>query len=261
MEETQTGVRTHGRGVPARLAPMIDAALPLPPTPAPSPDAPPLVLLDLDGTLTDSAPGIMDSARTAFEALGLPPLTPEQLRGFVGPPLVEGLRHAGVPEERLAEGVRAYRAYFAKTGMWDNRVFDGVPGQLRALRAAGCSLAVATSKPEIYARPICERFGLAELVDGVYGAPTDDVPSTKATVIAHALTELAAMVPPLMPPPGRIVMVGDRRHDIEGASAHGIPCLGAGWGYGTPDELAGAVAVVPDVAGLASAVLALLHLG
>ncbi|GAB2967552.1 MAG TPA: HAD hydrolase-like protein [Actinotalea caeni] len=212
----------------------------------------PLVLLDLDGTLSDSAPGIVRSARHALTTLGLPVPSDAQLRAFVGPPLPVALRAHGVPEDRLLDGVAAYREAFEAGGMWESELFDGIPEQLRLLREAGCTLAVATSKPEVYARPICERRGVDVLVDGVYGAPLDHVPSTKASVITHALAELG---PQRVPGTERILMVGDRHHDVEGAAEHGIACLGVGWGYGEPGELDGAVGVVPDVASLAAAVL------
>lgn len=210
----------------------------------------PLVLLDLDGTLTDSAPGIVRSITAAFEQLGLP--QPTRPRTFVGPPLPVSMRAHGVPEHRIDEAVAHYRAEFEAGGMWESHVFPGIPDQLVALRAAGCTLAVATSKPEVYARPICERWGLADLVDGVYGAPLDHVPSSKATVIAHALEELGDRVPSV----DEIVMVGDRHHDVEGAAEHGIACLGVAWGYGEPGELDDAVAIVPQVGVLAETVLA-----
>ncbi|ROR93979.1 phosphoglycolate phosphatase [Salana multivorans] len=216
--------------------------------------AAPLVLLDLDGTLTDSAPGIMASAAAAFDALGLARPTPDELRSFVGPPLPVSMRALGVPPERLSEAVRAYRASFAAGNMWDNRVYDGIPEQLGLLRAAGCTLAVATSKPEVYARPICERFGLTARVDRVYGAPLDDVPSSKASVIAHSLADLRRRE--LVPDAERILMVGDRHHDVEGAREHDIDCLGVGWGYAVLGELADAVGIVPRVDDLAAAVLA-----
>lgn len=213
---------------------------------------PPLVLLDLDGTLSDSAPGITRSVRAAFAALGLPELTPAALRSFVGPPLPVSMLAHGVPPERVDDAIRAYRAEFEAGGMWQSQVFAGIEEQLQRLRAAGCTLAIATSKPETYARPICARWGLDTLVDGVYGAPPDHVPSSKATVIAHALDELGDRVP------GResIVMVGDRHHDVDGAAEHGIACLGVAWGYGEAGELDGAVGVVPSVADLSDRVLA-----
>lgn len=213
----------------------------------------PLVLLDLDGTLTDSAPGITSSVVAAFEYLGLPVPDEQGLRSFVGPPLPASMRAHGVPEERLQEAIDAYRAAFEAGGMWDSHVFDGIREVLQELRAAGYTLAVATSKPQVYARPICERFGLSDLVDGVYGAPLDHIPSSKATVIADALADLGARVPAT----DRIVMVGDRHHDVEGSAEHGIPCLGVGWGYADPGELAGAVAIVPAVPDLPGAVATL----
>lgn len=212
----------------------------------------PLVLLDLDGTLSNSAPGIIASAQAALATLGLPVPTVADLLAFVGPPLQDSLAAQGVPAERIGEGIAAYRAAFEAGGMWDSAPFPGVPAQLEALRAAGVTLAVATSKPEVYARQICERWGLDTMVDGVYGAPPDHVASTKATVIAHALAELAERVPDR----SQIVMVGDRHHDVDGAGEHGIACLGAGWGYAEPGELEGATAIVPAVADLADAVLA-----
>ncbi len=213
----------------------------------------PLVLLDLDGTLTDSAPGIVASARVAYAALGLPVPDDATLRSFVGPPLVGSFRAHGVPEERVVEAVTAYRAEFAARGMWDNAVFAGIPEALVALRAAGATLLVATSKPTVYALPITERFGITAAVDGVFGAPPDLVASDKAAVIAAALGSLAVPFDPR-----RTLMVGDRRHDVQGARAHGIDTLGVAWGYAADGELerAGAVGVVarPDL--LAEAVLA-----
>ncbi len=216
----------------------------------------PLVLLDLDGTLTDSAPGITASVAHAYTSLGLPVPDAATLRSFVGPPITDSFPRHGVPAERVQEAIAAYRARFAESGMWENSVFDGVPEVLRELRAAGCVLAVATSKPEVFAKPITERFGLAELVDGVFGAPLDES-STKADVIAAALATLGRTAGD-----APMVMVGDREHDVHGAAAHGIDCLGVSWGYAAPGELAaaGAVAVVDDVAKLADAVRAHLAL-
>ncbi|WP_108719598.1 HAD hydrolase-like protein [Miniimonas sp. S16] len=215
----------------------------------------PLVLLDLDGTLVDSAPGITASVVTAFTAMGLPVPDAAGLRSFVGPPLPASMTAHGVAAERMSEAIGSYRRAFEDGGMWNSQVFPGIPDQLRRLRAAGATLAVATSKPEVYARPICERFGLAELVDGVYGAPLDHVPSTKATVIAHALEELP-LLGVEVPPVEQILMVGDRHHDVTGAAEHGIACLGVAWGYAEPGELDDAAGLVPAVGVLADTVLA-----
>ncbi len=219
----------------------------------------PLVLLDLDGTLTDSAPGIVASARSAYAALGLVAPDDATLRSFVGPPIVGSFLAHGVPGDAIREAVAAYRAAFAAGGMWDNAVFDGIPQALATLRAAGVTMLVATSKPAVFARPITERFGLAALVDGVFGAPPDDVPSSKATVVGEALASLAGRGGH---DPARTLMVGDREHDVRGAAAHGIDTLGVAWGYAAPGELAqaGALGIVGRTDELADAVLGRLSL-
>ena len=216
--------------------------------------AAPLALLDLDGTLTDSAPGIMASARAAFGSLGLPVPDDATLRTFVGPGITQSFARHGVPAERMDEAVTAYRAVFAETGMWDNAVFDGIPAALGALREAGVRLVVATAKPAVYAKPIVERFGLGQYVEGVFGPPGDDHSFTKAMVIAEALAAVGDHEP------ARTLMVGDREHDVHAAAAHGIPTLGVTWGYAPDGELeaAGVVGVVERPEELADAVLAAL---
>ncbi|WP_418275005.1 HAD hydrolase-like protein [Isoptericola jiangsuensis] len=217
----------------------------------------PLVLLDLDGTLMDSAPGITASAAAAYRALDLQVPDDATLRSFVGPPITDSFPAHGVPPERVGDAVAAYRTAYTGGGMFDAAVFDGVPEVLRELRAAGCTLAVATSKPEVFAQPICERFDLTGLVDAVFGAPLDEATSTKADVIERALATLD--VPrPGAPGAGPMLMVGDREHDVHGAAVHALDCLGVAWGYAAEGELerAGAVAVVDAVADLAQAVLA-----
>ncbi len=215
----------------------------------------PLALLDLDGTLTDSAPGITASVRHAYTALGLSVPDEATLRSFVGPPIQTGMLAHGVPADRLDEAVAAYRELYAGGALFDNRVYDGIPEALRTLRHAGVRLAVATSKPEPFARRIADRFGLDELVDGVYGASLDESRLSKAAVVGYALAALG--IGPDAGHLGLALMVGDRRHDVEGARAHGLPCLGVAWGYARPGELAsaGAVAVVTTPADLPAAVL------
>ncbi|WP_169165919.1 HAD hydrolase-like protein [Cellulomonas taurus] len=210
----------------------------------------PLVLLDLDGTLTDSASGILGSIRATYAALGIPTPTEDVLRGFVGPPLTENLLGHGVPAERLDEAVAAYRASYA-TGMYDNAVYPGIPSALAALRDAGARLVVATSKPEPFAVRICAHLDLTRRVDAIAGASMDGRRGTKAEVVARALSMAGTAAR------GPRIMVGDRSHDVHGAGEHGIATVGAGWGYGAPGELlaAGAVAVVEEPGGLARAVL------
>ena len=212
-----------------------------------------LVLLDLDGTLMDSAPGITASVAYAYRRLGIPVPDRATLESFVGPAIGDSFLAHGVPAPRVRDAIAAYREVFRETGMWDNAVFDGIPAQLEALRAEGCTLAIATSKPEVFAVPIVERFGLAPLVDGVFGAPLDESGS-KALVIGKALATVGWAGGPAL-------MVGDRVYDVAGAREHGIDTRGVSWGYPTGDELvqAGAVRVIDAVEDLAPTALALLH--
>lgn len=200
------------------------------------------VLLDLDGTLTDPQEGIVASYDHAMAALGRPPVPPEQRWMLIGPPLREVFTSLGVPGEQVEEAVTAYRAYFAPRGMLENRVYDGIPEALADLRAAGARLAVATSKPEPYARRILEHFGLDHWFEHVAGATLDGRVGAKADVIALALQGLGA------DPGPHVVMVGDRSHDVLGAAAHGLGCIGVAWGFAAPRELedAGAVAIARD---------------
>ncbi|KQY20681.1 haloacid dehalogenase [Cellulomonas sp. Root485] len=210
----------------------------------------PLVLLDLDGTLLDSISGITASISVAFRRCGLPIPTTAELRAFVGPPIGDSMRAHGVPEDRVDEVITAYREDFGVTGMYDATVYDGVPELLADLRAAGCRLVVATSKPEPFAVPICADRGLTPLLDGVFGAPLDES-GTKADVIARAL----AAEPE---PATSALMVGDREHDVHGARENGLDCVGVTWGYAAPGELAaaGAVVIVGTVDELRRTVLA-----
>lgn len=223
-----------------------------------------LVLLDLDGTLMDSAPGIISSVVHAFEAHGLPVPSPDALRRFVGPPLAASFAANGFAEDDVPDAIRTYRAHFAPQGMWTNSVFDGIPEALGALRASGRRLAVATSKPEVFARQLTERFGLDTFLDGVYGATLEDAVtgvapdaprrSSKADVIAYALAELG--VDPAEAGT-TAVMVGDREHDVEGAAEHGVATIGVAWGYADPGELeaAGAAAMAATPTALTTLLL------
>ncbi|MGY2127121.1 HAD hydrolase-like protein [Blastococcus sp. SYSU DS0617] len=207
-----------------------------------------LVLFDLDGTLVDSSPGISSSVRHAAAALGLPEPTPDQLRDMVGPPLQDGFALVlGLAVDDVPGAVAAYRAHYAAGALLDVTVHDGIPGLLADLRAAGATFAVATSKPEPFAVRVLDHTGLLPAFASVHGATLDGAVRHKEQVVAAALGAH---------PRGRApVLVGDRSHDVLGAAAHGLPCIGAGWGPAEDGELAAAgaaaIAAVPaDVPGL-----------
>jgi phosphoglycolate phosphatase len=196
-----------------------------------------LVLFDLDGTLVDSAPGIHSSVRHAARELGLPEPTPEQLRAMVGPPLQDGFALVlGVPPDDVPRAVAAYRAHYSAGALLDATVYPGVPELLAALADAGATLAVATSKPEPFAVRLLAHAGLLPSFTSVHGATFDGTVRHKDQVVAAALAA--------HPGGERPVLVGDRAHDVFGAAAHGLPCIGAGWGPAPPGELADAGAAV-----------------
>jgi len=212
------------------------------------------VLLDLDGTLTDSAPGIIASLRAGFADAGFDVPSDEVLRTFVGPPLGASLARMGLSATDATSTIAAYRRDFEVHGMFDNSVFDGVPEALAELREAGVTLLVATAKPENYARQIVEHFGLdgylTDGLDGVHGAADYAAGEAqgKEVVVERAVAHALA----LGADAGQIVMVGDREHDVHAAAHHDVPTVGVTWGYAAPGELeaAGAVAIATTPAEL-----------
>jgi phosphoglycolate phosphatase len=189
----------------------------------------PIVLFDLDGTLSDSAPGILVSLRYAFAANGLPPLDPTTERELLGPPFYESLPPI-TGEDKLWPVIESYRARYAEA-MYESTAFPGVAELLAALTADGRRMAVATSKPEHYAVPIVEHLGLEAHFDTIGGDELDGSLRTKALVIDKVLVRLGR------PDPSDVVMIGDRSHDVVGAREHGIDAIGVRWGYGMPGEL------------------------
>jgi phosphoglycolate phosphatase-like HAD superfamily hydrolase len=204
------------------------------------------VIFDLDGTLTDSADGIVSSFRHALGEIGASVPEGDLSRKLVGPPMHHTLSAMGLGD-RADEAIAAYRADYTTRGWAMNSLFDGIPDLLADLRAAGVRLAVATSKAEPTARRIIEHFGLDQHFEVIAGASLDGARASKADVVAHALAQL-------QPIPARVLMVGDRSHDVEGASAHGIDTVVVEWGYGADDfgvpDVAAALAHVSTIADL-----------
>ncbi len=192
-----------------------------------------IVLFDLDGTLTDSQAGIVASFRHALGSFGLD-ADAAAIRRWIGPPLVDGLAALGVPAGELDAAVAVYRAYFSTTGLYENRLYDGVDGLLRRLGDAGVTMGVATSKLTPFARRITEHFGIAARFRVVAGGSVDGRRVRKEDVVAHALERLGA------PDASTVALVGDRGDDMRAAGAHGLAGIGVTWGYGTPQELADA---------------------
>ncbi|MBQ8510720.1 MAG: HAD family hydrolase [Clostridia bacterium] len=203
------------------------------------------ILFDLDGTLTDSYEGITRSVQHALRYWGIE-REQEQLRYFIGPPLTDAFRREfAVSEEQAVEMVSRYREYYAVRGIFENRVYDGIPELLANLKKAGCKLILATSKPEVFAKKILDKFELAGYFDHLAGCELDGRRMKKDEVIRWAQENYPF-------DPARAVMIGDREHDVLGAAKCGLPCIGVLWGYGSREELSenGAIAIAEDVQSL-----------
>lgn len=199
-----------------------------------SPDTCPHILFDLDGTLTDSKEGILRCVQYALEQCGRPVPDATALSPFIGPPLLDSFQNiTGMKHEEAAFAVAQYRARFSKVGMFENSVYPGIPQLLDNLHAAGYQLAVATSKPEVYTLQILEHFHLTDFFTVIAGSDIHREGETKADIIRLACKRLSL---PEEAAPGTI-MVGDRKHDLIGAHACKIPCIGVAYGYADPGEL------------------------
>lgn len=189
------------------------------------------ILFDLDGTLTDSAEGIINCVKYALEKMDRPIPPQSVLIKFVGPPLYESFeRFCGMTAEDAKEAVRIYRVRYADIGLFENRVYDGVPEMLERLKAAGKTLAVATSKPEVFAERILEHFGLDGYFGFIGGASIGGTRNEKHEVILYTLENLGVT------DRSSVLMVGDRMHDILGAHKTQLDCLAVLYGYGSREE-------------------------
>lgn len=213
------------------------------------------VLLDLDGTLSDSEPGILRSLQWACEQEGFPVPTEAEVRSVIGPPFEIGLPSIGIPDDALERVINRYRERYTSIGAFENTLYDGVIDMLDDLAGRGLSLSIATAKPEQTAHPILDYFEISHRFDVRAGASLTSDRRTKAQVIDHALRSLEIHADPDLV--DHVIMVGDRNHDVHGAMHHGIVCIGVNWGYGTPEELlgAGAVALADSPAEVAELVM------
>ena len=205
------------------------------------------IFFDLDGTLTDSRPGIFHSLRYALEKFGRT-AEDHELQPGLGPPLSESFTGLfGFSEEQAEEAVRYYREYFNPRGMMEKSVYPGIPQALDAMRAAGKRLMVATSKPEEFAKQILANFGLDVYFEIIAGATMDEARNAKADVLRYLLAQIPDAEEAAKA--GAILMVGDRKYDVLGAKELGISCLGVRYGYAAPGELeeAGAAAIADTV--------------
>lgn len=206
--------------------------------------AAPTVLLDLDGTLVDSAAGITAHLSSAIASVGARVHEPDTLRGYVGPPFDVFMPELGLDPDQILAATAEYRRTYDPVAASLSRPYPGITELLDRLRDNGIAMSVATSKPESLARAIVAENGLAMYFDVIGGADLTAGRTGKLAVVGTVLDRLGiASNGPSRP---AALMVGDRLHDVSGAAAHGLATIGVSWGYAAPDELriAGAIAVV-----------------
>lgn len=204
----------------------------------------PTLLLDLDGTLTDPAPGILAGVRVALTAMGreIPP--DDDLLSMIGPPIRVSFRRLLGDDEDVEDGVRLYRAYVAQGGLKEAAVYPGILEALAELREAYAGrVFICTAKSQPFAQAVADHFGFSPHLAGVYGAHPDGQFEDKADLIAHMITAVGI-------DPATAIMVGDRSYDIIAARKNGMAALGVLWGYGSEVELtqagAHALCAAPD---------------
>ena len=192
-------------------------------------------LFDLDGTLTDPGIGITNSVMHALEKFGIHVSDREVLYPFIGPPLTDSFRkYYGFTEDQALEAVEYYREYFRADGIFENKVYAGIPEMLAELKKRGATVALATSKPYEFSVQILEHFDLRQYFDFIGAATMDGRVSRKSDVIKNLIGGLGDI------DTEEVLMIGDRDQDVEGAKANDLRCLGVLWGYGSREELLGA---------------------
>ena len=201
------------------------------------------VFFDLDGTIDDSAPGIVASVRHALAKMGEPDRAPEELLCFIGPPLIpQFMAFCGYTKEKAEEAVKFYREIYSEKEIYNVRIYPGIEDLLKALKKAGLRTAVTTSKPEHFARRILEHYGLDVYFDAIVGPHSDNVSEDKREVLAEA-----CRIMDVKPQDGRTVLVGDRKYDVRGAKITGLDFIGVSYGYAPEGEFeAEGVACVAD---------------
>lgn len=189
------------------------------------------IFFDLDGTLTNPAQGITNSVAHALKYYGISVSDKTQLYKFIGPPLAQSFSEFyGFSPDKAKEAVDKYREYFADTGIFENKVYDYIPEVLSKLKKAGFSLAMATSKPEVFAKRIADKFELTQYFDFIGGSLLDNSRTDKGEVIEYVLSSLKA-------DREKTIMVGDRSHDILGAKKCSVKSVGVLYGFGNREEL------------------------
>lgn len=193
------------------------------------------ILLDLDGTIIDSSPGIFRCFRAALTELGLPDKTDEELSAMIGPPLSYGMSRliSSDDNEAVERAVTLYRKHYGAGGMFEVVVYPGIEDSIRDFHKAGKKIFCVTGKAKPFAEKILEHIGILPVMSGVYGPGLDGRNTEKADLLKLLLADEKVK-------PSECVMVGDRKFDVEGALICGVRTVGVTWGFGSRDELVSA---------------------
>lgn len=193
------------------------------------------VLFDLDGTVTDSSAGIVNSIQYALTKMGKEERDQDRLRSYVGPSLKDTFKNNYFPEgEEYKKAIAFYREYYAEKGIYENELYQGIGKVLDEIHNEGGKIALATAKPTYFAKIILRHFGIMEKFDTVVGSHLGGTRSTKNEIIFEVLDQLG------FPDSEDIYMIGDREYDIHGGKHHGLKTIGVDYGYGPEGELASA---------------------
>lgn len=195
-------------------------------------------LFDLDGTLTDSREGITKCVQHGLKCIGIEEPDLKKLEVFIGPPLLDSFTGIyGLDEKTAKEAVAYYRERFAPIGIYENKMYEGIPEMLETLKKAGIHLAVASSKPEVFVHRVLAYFDIEKYFEVVVGSELDGRRGTKEAVVEEALRQLGVL--DLLPSQRRkcCAMIGDRKFDIQGAKAHGLTGVGVRFGFAPKGEL------------------------
>ncbi|MBD9624987.1 HAD hydrolase-like protein [Ensifer sp. ENS06] len=216
----------------------------------------PGILLDLDGTLIDSQPGILASCEAALRSLGHEPIEPLDIGSVIGPPIEDVMRYLLLPygDTRVTEAVEGYRRDYWERGLKLSELYPAIRAQLSYIRQRGGRLFLATSKRTVFAKQILANHGLSDEFDGIYGSEPDGLIDHKPELIRHLLQHEGLTS-------DRCVMIGDRRFDIAGAHANNVRAVGVLWGYGSRQELesAGADRIIEQTSELADCALTIFN--
>ncbi len=211
------------------------------------------IIFDLDGTIIDPVEGITNAAKFALEQLGITDVSQDSLNAFIGPPLMETFtQQFHLSREDAICAIMHFKEHFKEHGLHQNTLFPGIAHMLATLQLSGKRLYIATTKPVDFAEIILDDFGIVPYFTFICGSPPEDIglPKDEVLSLLFSLTDVDAQ---------NAVMVGDRRHDVSGAHAHNVPCIGVAYGYGGEKELqsAGADHIVHTVSELQDLLLTL----